>query len=556
MITIVKPGHELMTPAPAVAGLLRLVERAGRVCYKSEAKIGGGSAERFVKGIIKSGHESVIEHGNITVKIICDRSCSHQLVRHRIAAYCLSGDTEVIAFQKITGNPTKRWTLHQLADWQDDPKRKGRLKLIRLRSMDGLKRLVPGKIKTLIRSGVQTVYEVITRCGRSIKATSKHRFLTTSGWKRLSDLRLGDSLLANGVAALENAEWLEEMYLGRNMMRPELAKLIGVSDGTLGKVLRKFGLQKHHSQYPNRSPGHGVPGMHGVDGRHAISERMRGAGNHRWRGADAGQQAGRGRAANTYDTIECESCGTTAGTLHRHHVDKNTLNNAPSNVMILCQTCHRAHDVERGGRTVMTVIRTPIVSIKKIGQEETFDIEMEGPDHNFIADGLVVHNSQESQRYCDYGDEDGGLRVICPPKIAKVHDGWYWRNDAGIWKYRAQLDSKGTGMAPPVYELFGSDEDDRDTAERFYQWLISISRSYDAYQELRASDVPPEDARSVLPNATKTEVVTTFNLRQWRHVFKERGLNKHAQWQIREIMLGILREFAEILPAVFGDLTQ
>ena len=55
---------------------------------KSEDKITNDSAAKFVRGIIKSGHESVLEHGTISVKFICDRGVTHEIVRHRIAAYC------------------------------------------------------------------------------------------------------------------------------------------------------------------------------------------------------------------------------------------------------------------------------------------------------------------------------------------------------------------------------------------------------------------------------------------------------------------------------------
>ena len=69
--------------------LLRLIEKAGRVCYKSENLIdGNGSAEKFIKGIISRGHEAVLEHGTITVKVVCDRGVTHEIVRHRIGAYC------------------------------------------------------------------------------------------------------------------------------------------------------------------------------------------------------------------------------------------------------------------------------------------------------------------------------------------------------------------------------------------------------------------------------------------------------------------------------------
>lgn len=63
------------------------IELYGRVCYKSENNINENSADNFIKNIIKSGHESVIEHEKVTVRIICDRGVSHEIVRHRIASY-------------------------------------------------------------------------------------------------------------------------------------------------------------------------------------------------------------------------------------------------------------------------------------------------------------------------------------------------------------------------------------------------------------------------------------------------------------------------------------
>lgn len=84
---IVKPYIELINP-PTYISLLKTIEEAGRVCYKSEDKIAEGSAQRFVKGIINRGHEAVLEHGSISVKFVCDRGVTHEIVRHRLAAYC------------------------------------------------------------------------------------------------------------------------------------------------------------------------------------------------------------------------------------------------------------------------------------------------------------------------------------------------------------------------------------------------------------------------------------------------------------------------------------
>ena len=84
---IIEPKVELVN-APDYATLLSTVEQAGRTCYKSEDKITDGSAEKFVRNILKRGHEAVVEHASLTVRFTCDRGVSHEIVRHRLAAYC------------------------------------------------------------------------------------------------------------------------------------------------------------------------------------------------------------------------------------------------------------------------------------------------------------------------------------------------------------------------------------------------------------------------------------------------------------------------------------
>lgn len=83
---LVKPSHEILTEIDGDAILAR-IERAGRVCYKTEAKITLASAKKFVDARLKQGHHSIIEHENISVKIICDRGVTHEIVRHRLVAY-------------------------------------------------------------------------------------------------------------------------------------------------------------------------------------------------------------------------------------------------------------------------------------------------------------------------------------------------------------------------------------------------------------------------------------------------------------------------------------
>jgi thymidylate synthase (FAD) len=83
---IIEPSFEFMNNIDGKQ-ILESIEKAGRVCYKSENKITSNSAKEFIKKILQSGHESVIEHEKISVKVICDRGVSHEIVRHRIASY-------------------------------------------------------------------------------------------------------------------------------------------------------------------------------------------------------------------------------------------------------------------------------------------------------------------------------------------------------------------------------------------------------------------------------------------------------------------------------------
>lgn len=134
---------------------------------------------------------------------------------------------------------------------------------------------------------------------------------------------------------------------------------------------------------------------------------------------------------------------------------------------------------------------------------------------------LVRHRiaafTQESQRYCDYSKSkfDNVLNVIIPPSIGEYTSGMEYTADQ-------------IRLAPQKQRIY----------------LQSLLECYENYLALRKLGIPAEDAREVLPNATKTEVGTTFNLRQWRHVFRMR-CSKHAQWQIRSIMQMALREFLD-----------
>lgn len=83
---VVQAGYEILDTLNGEE-ILKKIERVARVCYKSEDKIGEGTAEMMVKALIKRGHEAMLEHFSFSVKFTVDRGVSHELVRHRVASF-------------------------------------------------------------------------------------------------------------------------------------------------------------------------------------------------------------------------------------------------------------------------------------------------------------------------------------------------------------------------------------------------------------------------------------------------------------------------------------
>ena len=129
--------------------------------------------------------------------------------------------------------------------------------------------------------------------------------------------------------------------------------------------------------------------------------------------------------------------------------------------------------------------------------------------HQIVRHRIGSHYSQESMRYVDYGRR--GYQIIIPPSI-------------------------------------------QQNPEMSEQFKESCVRDYQMYTKFRNEGIKPEDARFLLPHASKTELVMSCNLRQWRHVIEERALNNHAQWEIQGIMRDILYELSHYLPSFFNDL--
>ena len=146
-----------------------------------------------------------------------------------------------------------------------------------------------------------------------------------------------------------------------------------------------------------------------------------------------------------------------------------------------------------------------------------------------VSHELVRHRicsfSQESTRYCNYGKANNVTFII--PPWCKIEEGEYTQN----------------GIIPVGWSDFTSEEND-------YTWYCSMLSAEKDYLRLLKNGWTPQQARSVLPNSLKTEIVVTANLREWQHIMRLRT-DKAAHPQMREISLPLQEEFKQKYPLLF-----
>ena len=98
----------------------------------------------------------------------------------------------------------------------------------------------------------------------------------------------------------------------------------------------------------------------------------------------------------------------------------------------------------------------------------------------------------------------------------------------------------------------------KEVASKWVEWKSAMRLAEDHYMDLLEKGATPQEARSVLPNSLKTEVVMTANLREWRHFFKLRALGTTGKPhpQMVEVALPLLEECKKLIPVVFDDLVK
>lgn len=181
------------------------------------------------------------------------------------------------------------------------------------------------------------------------------------------------------------------------------------------------------------------------------------------------------------------------------------------------RTCYKSEGkIQEGSAAKM------VASLIKSGHEAM--LEHASVTVKFVVDRGISHElvrhrlasfAQESTRYCNYSKDDFGSEItfIIPEYLEYKSEGW------NIWNE-------------------------------------SMKQAEDAYFKMLDFGLSPQQARAVLPNSLKTEVVMTANLREWRHFFKLRALGTTGKPhpQMLEVAVPLLEDMKNLIPVVFDDL--
>lgn len=93
----------------------------------------------------------------------------------------------------------------------------------------------------------------------------------------------------------------------------------------------------------------------------------------------------------------------------------------------------------------------------------------------------------------------------------------------------------------------------KESSDQFIEWKSAMKIAENHYFDLLTQGATPQEARTVLPNSLKTEVVMTANIREWRHFLKLRT-SSAAHPQIREVAIPLLIELKKMIPVLFDDI--
>jgi thymidylate synthase (FAD) len=356
--------------------------------------------------------------------------------------------------------------------------------------------------------------------------------------------------------------WLQREYRGHRRPISDLAEACGVSYHTIRKWLTRYNLTDPRrgrfaeANVPwNKGQTYQLGPLEPPKAWIAANRRARsGSSSNFWRAGGTTERDSIGRwttevAAKVHATNEwtCQLCHERASELHCHHVvpvwaDLGRARDI-ENLTTLCGDCHRQISGKElefvellGGGTVKSewvpreriawnrLDRAKLVRVlhfEFVGEKETYDLEVEGPYHNFVANGIVTHNSV---------NEYSG-RYSLMPLLYYMPE----REQFALQSAQNQQGREGDA-SDAVYE------------EAIERWRRMRHEASDGYTWMVGEDVAREIARIDLPLSTYTQWYWKIDLHNLLHFLSLRA-DPHAQWEIRvfaEIIAGMVKRVAPL----------
>lgn len=463
---------------------------------------------------------------------------------------------------------------------------KNRLKKMKLRSCDeNTGEIIYTNVDDIFRQGINPVFKFTFENGYSITSTLNHRYLTDQGWKTIGDaLEINESLednpkyfrsdisfSVNGQLAYKDYEYVKNLR-EKGFSVQEMADDMGISYHTVRKWLKihKLSFTKEEVCFKKGSVPWNINKKYKMKNPYKLTEDDRkkrrelfsGSRSNFWRGGKASEtQKIRSECSNKLksivfkrDNYTCQNreCGSKKDKLNAHHIIPLYVDTKVGleldNLITLCIKCHKhihakhleadfaktlgiKYEKKEKKHNSSKLIRkfSKVVNVEYIGKKETFDLTVSGPFHNFVCNGIVVHNSGLSARYrtmpSEYFDLTDDVQEIIYklPVVSSVET------------------KKGTIYGDEDY--MSSYYRACETSNNVYNFVVEVARKA---QEDGAITNPEfkrlrEFYRGVLPQHNMTERVTIMNLRSFANFQKLRN-SEHAQPEIRYLAQLMLEE--------------
>jgi len=333
--------------------------------------------EKDETSLMGEGLARVMRHSQLAI------AAGARMVLDNGAAVCLSGDTMVYKRKK---EPIAIRDLHN--------KRKRRERTVIRSVNEETGEMFYNRVLDVVCNGTKPVYELCTLNGYKIKVTQDHLFMCDDGtWRELQRFNIGDLIAVNGThkrpagvccdcGAITKGSGIRCRSCAMKLTHPPDIDLpkecieCGKPTATRGVRCKKCAAKLENNSWNRKQAEDAINNDEANDGTARA----------RW-------------SCQKDKKDHCEQCGISGKTgirLDIHHKDRNPHNNDPLNKITLCSTCHlfdhRRHDYFGNPRRHTFVDYDEIVSISYKGTEEVYDIKMEGPNHNFVANGVISHN--------------------------------------------------------------------------------------------------------------------------------------------------------------------